>query len=81
MDYRSGSALQVEDLDVTLELKTYYVPIPYKLKAIRRIIKNLIERDIVFKIEEKLNKHPQWFTPKHSVWLEVKGRKIWFDAR
>jgi hypothetical protein len=53
-----GSALQIEDLDVTLQCRTFDFPRWGTRREINKIIKHLIKRKIGYTLEEKPNGIP-----------------------
>ena len=79
MSLRHGSALQVEDLDLTLKCVTYRMPLLTTLRRVRRIVKNLKVRGIHFKLTEELHKGAL-IIPEHQIYLDVGDSSIWFGV-
>jgi len=75
-----GAALEVEDLSATLKVVRYFIPLPYKLEAVRRIVRNLITRNIQFELTETL-KDIKYFGSNHRILLKVKNREILFEIK
>lgn len=48
----NGGPLQVEDIEATMECKTFFIPMPMKISVYNRMLLNLRKRNIEFKINE-----------------------------
>lgn len=80
MNLVGGSALVIEDLDVTMNVVTFLCPRLWPFKHIDRLVKNLIEREIEFTFEYRKPSVPMWMYP-WNYRLIVGSRTITFHVR
>lgn len=80
MNLMHGAALQVEDLDVTMNCVTFQFPRLWRLVDIERLKRRLQEREISFTFTYRRTDIPAWMYPWNYK-LEVGDRTILFHVR
>lgn len=81
MSLEQGSALIVEDLDVTMQVITFTEPRIETRAYLNRLLKNLKDRNIEYEMVEKLRKSPwgNWYNVQS--YLKVGNREVVFEVR
>ena len=80
MNLEFGCALQVEDLDVTMNVVTFVSPYVWSFAEVERLKTRLIKHDISFMFIYRRTNIPEWQYPWNYK-LEVGDRTLLFHVR